>query len=61
MAEDATVVHITESPHSIEISRNASGGVAFSVKIYGGNPESAMARAQALIAQLESDYPPARK
>ena len=61
MPDPETVVHVTESPHSCEISRNASGGVAFIVKAYGSSPEAAAQKAKDLFAKLDSDYPPARK
>ena len=56
-----SVVHITESPHSVEISRNASGGISFSVKVYSDSPEDAVDRAKAIVTKLDTDYPPARK
>ena len=59
--EGETVLHVTEMPHSVQIARNASGGISFEVKVYSSDPEAAMERAKTIIAKLESDYPPARK
>ena len=61
MKDPETVVHVSESPHSVEISRNASGGYAFAVKSYGMTPEAAMEQSKRIVAQLDTDYPPARK
>ena len=55
------VRHISESPHSVEISRNASGGVSFVVKVYSSSPEQALEEAKIHFAKLDSDFPPARK
>jgi len=55
------IVTVQAAPHSCEISRNASGGVAFTIKVYSESPELAVAGAKAIFAGLDSDYPPTRK
>jgi len=61
MPDPETVVHVTDSPHSVEISRNASGGISFSVKVYRSDPQEAAKEAKAFFAQLDADYPVIRK
>lgn len=60
MAEE-TIIHITESPHSIQIARNASGGVSFEVKAYGKSLEEALEQVKIHFAKLDNDFPPVRK
>ena len=60
-AGQSTVLHLTEKPHSVEISRNASGGVSVSVKVYGATVEEAMATAVAEFQDLDARYPVAPK
>ena len=55
------IVTVQVAPHSCEISRNASGGVSFTVKAYADSLEAAVAEAKAKFAGLDTDYPPARK
>ena len=43
---DEHVVHLQDSPHSVEISRNASGGVSFAVKVYGQSIQAAIDEAK---------------
>jgi len=45
------------APHSVEISRNASGGVSISVKCYGATVEDASEKARKMFADLDSCYP----
>jgi len=61
MPDPETVVHVTESPHSCEIARNASGGYSYAIKAYGMTPEAAMEQAKHIVAKLDSDYPALRK
>ncbi len=50
-------VVIQAAPHSVELSRNASGGVSFAVKCYAATPEEALASAKFIYWKLDSDYP----
>jgi hypothetical protein len=45
------------APHSVEISRNASGGVSISVKCYGETVEEASGKARKMFEDLDSCYP----
>ena len=56
-----SVVHVTESPHSIQIARNASGGVSFEIKAYGKSLEEALEQVKIHFAKLDQEFPPSRK
>jgi len=45
------------APHSVEISRNASGGVSVSVKCYAKTVEEARDRARKMFEELDTVYP----
>ncbi len=45
------------APHSVEISRSASGGVSISVKCYGETIEEASEKARKTFTHLDSGYP----
>ncbi len=51
------VVTIAAAPHSIEISRNASGGASFSVKAYAETLEKAIEEAKAAYFLLNDEFP----
>lgn len=51
------IVTINAAPHSVEISRNANGGVSFSSKTYGATPEEALKSSKDLFAMLDAEYP----
>ena len=55
--EPAVVTHLTVAPHSVEISRNASGGVSVSVKCYGSTPEEAAQMARSMFQNLDQEFP----
>lgn len=55
MAEMQLVQNV--APHSLEISRNASGGVSFSVKCYGETIEEAAEKATKMFVELNGTYP----
>jgi hypothetical protein len=59
--ERSTVTHLTAAPHSVEISRNASGGVSISVKCYGATLDEAMKWAVDKFTELDAGYPVAFK
>ncbi len=52
---------IAVAPHSIEITRNASGGAAFSIKAYAETLEKAIEEAKAAYFLLNEEFPVIKK
>jgi hypothetical protein len=49
------------APHSVEINRNASGGVSIAVKCYAESVEGAFDKAATMYAELDAKFPVAAK
>lgn len=51
------IVTIAAAPHSVELTRNASGGASFSVKAYADTLEKAIEEAKAAYFLLNEEFP----
>lgn len=55
------IVTIAAAPHSVELTRNASGGASFSVKAYAETVEKAIEEAKAAYFRLNEEFPIVKK